>query len=153
MKTEPSTSSTTPPVLPKRGEPEINPPPSVTGNLAWGVHWPWHKALPIFELVEKCVGFIRELIISEKITRAARTVVCYTRHHRQLPFIRSGLWNSMHYVRVNPVVDFCDHVSDYHGIRTTKCFCINGYDPHNVVSCKTVVYPQRVSYRHITIVC
>ena len=43
MKTEPSTSSTTPPVLPKRGEPEINPPPSVRGNLAWGVHWPWHE--------------------------------------------------------------------------------------------------------------
>ena len=47
MKTEPSTSSTTPPVLPKRGEPEINPPPSVRGNLAWGVHWPWHKALAV----------------------------------------------------------------------------------------------------------
>ena len=47
MKTEPSTSSTTPPVLPKRGEPEINPPPSVRGNLAWGVHWPWHKALVV----------------------------------------------------------------------------------------------------------
>ena len=43
MKTEPSTSSTTPPVLPKRGEPEINPPPFVRGNLAWGVHWPWHN--------------------------------------------------------------------------------------------------------------
>ena len=47
MKTEPSTSSTTPPVLPKRGEPEINPPPFVRGNLAWGVHWPWHKALAV----------------------------------------------------------------------------------------------------------
>ena len=43
MKTEPSTSSTTPPVLPKRGEPEINPPPFLRGNLAWGVHWPWHR--------------------------------------------------------------------------------------------------------------
>ena len=41
MKTEPSTSSTTPPVLPKRGEPEINPPPFVRGNLAWGVHCGW----------------------------------------------------------------------------------------------------------------
>ena len=26
-------------------EPEIYPPPFVRGNLAWGVHWPWHKAL------------------------------------------------------------------------------------------------------------
>ena len=45
MKTEPSTSSTTPPVLPKRGEPEINPPPFVRGNLAWGVHGKRHTQI------------------------------------------------------------------------------------------------------------
>ena len=47
MKTEPSISPTTPPFLGKLGSQRFIHPLTWAGQLAWGVHWPWYKAVAV----------------------------------------------------------------------------------------------------------